>query len=128
MTGLLFVRITNKRARRDRALLQSSPRLGGRGEFGNRAPLAPPTRRSAGCRIAAGFAQTRRSPPWSAQARVSPQALLRRTMSWRISVGVAVVEQDAPHATSPARQDASAGRSKIGRLQPQHATRATTRS
>jgi hypothetical protein len=88
MTRLLFVRITNKRARRDRARLQSSPRVGGRGGFSNRAPLARPTRRSAGCRIAAGFAQTRRSSRWSAQAQVPPQTLLRRTMSWRISMGV----------------------------------------
>jgi hypothetical protein len=41
--------------------------------------------------------------------------------------GVAVVEQDAPRDES-ARQAASAGRSKIGRLQLQHATRATARS
>ena len=82
--------------------LSCNPTRGwGDGGFSNRAPLAPPTCRSAGCRIAAGFAQTRRSPPWSAQAQVSLQALLRSTMSWRISVGVAVVEQDAPTRRVP---------------------------
>jgi hypothetical protein len=66
--------------------LSCNPARSRGGGFSNRAPLARPTRRSAGCRIAAGFAQMRWSPPWSAQAQVSPQALLRRRMSWRISV------------------------------------------
>jgi hypothetical protein len=66
--------------------LSCNPARSRGGGFSNRAPLARPTRRSAGCRIAAGFAQMRWSPPWSAQAQVSPQALLRRRMSWRIPV------------------------------------------